>query len=465
MAAACAGAGCAVGPDYHGPDVSLVPLHNASAVEARKAPLPAPPLESWWSGFGDPMLARVVQRALEQNLEMAAAQARVSQARAIAREAGAQLYPAADFTSGAATLHQSLDSPIGAIGRNLPGYNRNQRLYDFGAEARWEADLFGGLRRDAEAAAADAQSVEAQQRSVRVLVAAETADAYLQIRGGQARLELAAQQIDTDSQLLDLVRLRLAAGAAADREVAQAEALLAAARSSVPPLRTALEAQLNRIDVLMGAQPGTYSAELRAAAAIPVAPAVATDGEPGDLLRRRPDVIAAERSLAASNARIGAAIAEYYPKISLSALLGFESMNGGRVFTSEAFQPGAAAGLRWRLFDFGRIDAEVARAKGANAEAILRYRQTVLRAAQDAEDALEELVESEAESAELAHEVDALVRSRDASREDYEAGAIALTDVLDADRELLAAQDQLALSRTNAARAAVATFRAFGGGW
>jgi outer membrane protein TolC len=182
-------------------------------------------------------------------------------------------------------------------------------------------------------------------------------------------------------------------------------------------------------------------------------------------LRRRPDVIAAERHLAASNARIGVALAEYYPKVSLSALLGFESLSAGRLWSSGSFQPMAAAGLRWRLFDFGKVDAEVAQANSANAQALLQYRQSVLRATEDVENAFMALAQLEMQSRELSAEVDALARARDASQRSYLAGASSLTDVLDADRESLLAQDELARTRADTDRAAVMSFRALGGGW
>jgi len=459
------GAGCVVGPHYHAPEMMLAPFHNAEAAQARQTPLPEPPLDRWWMGFRDPVLTHVVQRALDQNLDVAAALARVDQARATARAAGARLVPSGDLTAQMAPLRQSLESPIGTIARNLPGYHRDQTLYDIGAGASWEIDLFGGLQRGAEAANALAQAAEAEQLGTRVSVAAEAADAYFQIRGGQERLDFAKDQIATDGHLLELVRLRFTAGAAADREVAQAEALLAQARATVPPLRTALDAQMNRLDVLLGAQPGTYAAELATPAEIPAVPGIIAADARQDLLRRRPDIIAAERRLAASNARIGVAIADYYPKISLGGLVGFESLSAEHLFSAGSFQPEAAAGLRWRLFDFGRVDAEVAQAKAADAEALTRYRQSVLKAAEDVENASMALVQFESQSSELKHEVDALARARDASQEDYEAGAIALTDVLDADRELLVAQDNLAQTRADTGRAGVALFRALGGGW
>ena len=464
VAMAMVSAGCAVGPPYKAPETKLAAFHNAPALTARPSESPQPPLESWWTGFRDPVLTRIVERALNENLELAAALARVEEARAAAREAGARLLPSGDLTAQVAPLHQSLDSPIGTIARHLPGYDRNQTLYDAGAAASWEIDLFGRLRRGAEAASAEARAAEAAQLGVRVSVAAEAADAYFQIRGAQARLAYAGDQIATNLRLLELVRLRFAAGAASDREVAQAEALLAQARSTVPPLRVVLEAQLNRLDVLTGTQPGTYAAELATPAPIAAVPAFLAQA-PQEVLRRRPDIIAAERRLAASHARLDVAIAEYYPKVSLGALVGFESLGAHSLFTSEGLQTEGALGLRWRLFDFGRVDAEVAQARGAEAEALARYRLAALRAAEDVENAFMALVQLERESAELQHDVDALARARDASEEDYKAGAIALTDVLDADRELLVARDGLAHTRADAARAAVAAYRALGGGW
>ena len=458
--------GCVVGPSYKGPpEAKLADLHNTAAIEQRQTELAAPPVETWWAGFRDPVLTRIIERALTQNLDLAAAIARVDQARQAAREAGAQMLPTGSAIGSVSPLRQSLNSPIGAIGRDLPGYTRNQTLYDADVGAQWEIDLFGGLRRGAEAARDEAEAAEAQQLGVRVSVVAEAADAYFQARGDQARLAIAQSQVETDSRLLDLVRLRLSRGASAEKEVAQAEALLAQARTTIPPLRTALEAQLNRLDVLMGAQPGTYAAELAKSAEIPGAPAIPPGQSASDLLRRRPDIIAAERHLAASNARIGVAVAEYYPKVSLSALLGFESLNSGQLFNAASFQPEATAGLRWRLFDFGRVDAEVAQANSANAQALLIYRQTVLRATEDVENAFMALAQLELQTHDLRDEVDALVRARDASQESYLAGASSLTDVLDADRQSLVAQDELARTRADTARAAVMTFRALGGGW
>src|SRR5579859_1254841 len=457
--------GCAVGPSYRRPATTLDKFHSAAALEGRPTSAPAPALEAWWDGFNDPMLSRIVRRARDQNLDLAAALARVQQARAAAREAGAQLLPTVDLDGQATRIHQSLESPTGQIASLLPGYDRNQSIYDAGLGAAWELDLFGGLRRGKEAASAEAEAARAEQVGVRISVTADAADTYLRIRGDQARLAVAGQQVATDERLLALVRQRFGRGLAAVREVAQAEALLSEARASLQPLAVDLEAQTNRLDVLLGIQPGTSAPELQRPGDIPSAPSVPADEKPVDVLRRRPDVIAAERQLAASNARIGQALAEYYPKISLAGVLGYESSRTDDLFKAATFQPEGVAGLRWRVFDFGKVSAEVAQAKGANAEALARYRQAVLRAAEDVEDAFTSLVQLEAHQQELITEVAALTRARDASQDAYQGGVIALTDVLDADRQLLTAQDQLAQTRADSARAAVGTFRALGGGW
>ena len=457
-------AACAVGPDYQAPGTALAPFQAGPAVAARAA-RPVAPLDQWWIGFNDPTLNSLISRALEQNLDIAAAYARIRQARAGLEEADASLLPAGALIGQDARQRQSLNSPTGSIAKNFPGYSRYQSDYSLGAAASWEIDLAGGLRRGAEAAGAEAEAAEAAGVATRISVAAEVADAYLRLRGDQARIKVIQEQIDTDQHLLDLVRLRFSHELASDREVAQAEALLAQARAALQPLEIDRAAQSHRLAVLVGAQPGALDAELGQPATLPDVPAVPGETPAGDLLRRRPDLIAAERNLAAANAKIGVALSEYYPKLSLSGLFGFESLSSGTLLKQSSFQPQAAAGLRWRLFDFGRVDAEVEQAKGAEAEALAQYRQSVLRAAGEVEDAFSTLVQTEAHGQELTREVAALKRARDASQVAYERGVIPLTDVLDADRQLLSAQDALTQTRADAARAAVGSYRALGGGW
>ncbi|MGA0600178.1 efflux transporter outer membrane subunit [Caulobacter sp. KR2-114] len=450
-----------VGQTYERPQVALPSAY-------RNAPPPAQgaaELEAWWASFGDPELTRIVERARAQNLDLEQARARILQARAQVKVATSRLLPSGELGAAAANQQQSLLSPIGAIGQHLPGYRRETDLYDLGASASWEIDLFGGLRRGREAARADAAATILQGEAVMLSVTAEAADAYLQARALQARVAVANRQLQTQRELVDLLQQRVAQGIAAERDLHQAQAAQEGVAASIPPLLAALEAQLNRLDVLMGAAPGTYRAELETVAPIPAAPALSVAETPADLLRRRPDVIAAEQRLVAANARVGVATAEYYPKISISGLLGLESVDSSNLFAGNAVQHQIGAGLRWRLFDFGRVDGEVAAAKGAKAEALAAYRQSVLTAAADVENAFSDLAQQQARAAALQRQVDDLTTARRQAEQAYEGGVASLIEVRDTDRDLLAAADQLVQARAGAARAAVAAYRALGGGW
>ncbi|WP_055026755.1 TolC family protein, partial [Xanthomonas euvesicatoria] len=302
--------------------------------------------------------------------------------------------------------------------------------------------------------------------ATRLAVAAQTADIYISVRGLQARLDVAQRQVATQQGLVSMVTLLHGKGLAAELQLQQAQGALAQAQAGVPPLEAGLVAAMNALDVMLGVPPGTHRAELSATKPIPPAPQIAGSGTPGDLLRRRPDLIVAERRLAASNARIGVAMAEYYPKFSLSGLLGSATaISGANLFTGDAAQSSGVLGLRWRLFDFGRINAQIAQAKGQQAEQLAAYRLAVLRATEDVENAFTALIKREQQAAVLTQGVDALGKARGASALAYEKGTVSLIEVLNADDSLLRASDAQVQARTDAARSAVATFKALGGGW
>jgi len=469
LAAAAAAAlltGCAVGPDYARPDAPLpTRFHGQAALDQRSAATRAD-LVGWWNGFGDPKLAQFVDLALEQNLDLAQVSARVLQARAGLGAANAALLPSGNVSGQAASAYQSVETPIGQIMNSRPGFDRHGHAYEADLGASWEVDLFGGLRRGREAAIADYQASEAGAAAARLAVAAQTADTYISIRGLQARLDIAQRQVKTQEDLLSKIRLLQSKGLAADLQVNQTEGALAQVRATVPALETALESAMNALDVMLGSVPGTHRAELAEPGAIPSAPQIANVGSPAELLRRRPDLIVAERRLAASNARIGVAVAEYYPKFSLSGLIGSAtSRSSGDLFSSGADQASGVLGLRWRLFDFGRINAQIDQAKGQKAEMLAAYRLAALRATEDVEDAFSALVKREEQSTVLAHGVDSLGRARGASFAAYQSGVVSLIEVLQADENLLRASDARAQAQAESALAAVATFRALGGGW
>ncbi|ATS26494.1 MULTISPECIES: efflux transporter outer membrane subunit [Xanthomonas] len=458
--------GCAVGPDYARPDAPLPDRYIGQAdIAQRQAAVPAN-LPTWWDGFNDPDLSRYVNAALAQNLDLAQAGARVAQARAGLSAATAALLPAGNISGSGTRAYQSLETPLGQVLDSTPNFDRYASIYEANLGASWELDLFGGLRRGRQAAMADYQATEAGAAATRLAVAAQTADIYISVRGLQARLDVARRQVTTQQGLLSMVTLLHGKGLAAELQLQQAQGALAQAQAGVPPLEAGLAAAMNALDVMLGVPPGTHRTELSATRPIPPAPQIADSGTPGDLLRRRPDLIVAERRLAASNARIGVAMAEYYPKFSLSGLLGSATaISGANLFTSDAAQSSGVLGLRWRLFDFGRINAQIAQAKGQQAEQLAAYRLAVMRATEDVENAFTALIKREQQAAVLTQGVDALGKARSASALAYEKGTVSLIEVLNADDSLLRASDAQVQARTEAARSAVATFKALGGGW
>ncbi|WP_198120059.1 efflux transporter outer membrane subunit [Massilia rhizosphaerae] len=455
-------AGCAVGPDYRSPDAP-VPDYYIGQAGAQGA---ANDNTAWWNGFRDPLLARYVAQALEHNLDLAQAAARVAQARAGLGAANAALLPAGAVAGSAARAYQSAETPLGRVLAAAPGNDRWGNAYDANVAASWEIDLFGGLRRGREAAQADYQASSADAVAARLAVAAQTADTYIAIRGLQARLDIAQRQVATRRDLLAKVQLLYAKGIAAEYQARQTEGELAQAEAAVPALQAGLDAAMNALDVMLGTPPGTHRDALRVPAAIPAVPDIGPMGSPAGLLQHRPDLIAAERRVAAANARIGAAMAEYYPHVSLGALLGSAtSLSSGHLFGAGANQGAATLGVRWRLFDFGRIDAQIGQAKGREAESLAAYRLAVLHATEDVENAFSALDNRTHQADILVRGEAALARARAATFAGYQRGAGSLIDVLHADETLLQTADARAQAQTDRARAAVAAFKALGGGW
>jgi NodT family efflux transporter outer membrane factor (OMF) lipoprotein len=457
---------CAVGPSYVRPGVTQPTAFHAAPLAAEQTPdRPAPALDRWWTGFDDPELTRLVGLALAQNLDLAQAEARVTQARAQAKAAGAARLPAGQLNAQAAYVRQSTASPLGRVESAFPGYDRDQSLYDLSAGASWEADLFGGLRRGQQAARADYQASKAALAGAALSVAAETADTYVLVRTFQARLAVLEDQSRTQRQLVDLTRLQVSRGIAPRLDVDRAAGALSQVEATIPVLRAGLEAELNALAILIGQEPGALHGEMAVASAIPSPPRIDATAGPASLLRRRPDIMAAERRLAASDARVGVALSDYYPKVTFSGVLGFEAGDVGHVIGSAGFQPQGLIGLRWRLFDFGRVDAEVAAARGARAEALATYRSSILKATGDVENALTALVERERQARILGDGETALARARLAATTAYKAGRVSQVEVLDADAQLLAIRDARVQAQAEATRAAIQGFKALGGGW
>ena len=458
--------GCAVGPDYRKPDLRLPDQYIGQSQLDNRSALSNANLATWWEGFNDPQLSRFVSLALEQNLDMAQASARISQARSGLGSARAALLPSGNVSVEATKNHQSIETPLGQLLNAVPGYDRDGSLYEANLTAAWELDVFGGLHRGKEAAIAEYQAAQAGGVATRLAVAAQTADLYITIRGLQARLAIARQQLETQLQLLSKVNLLYSKGLAPRLQVQQAEGAVAQVKATIPVLEAGLDTAMNALDVMLAVAPGTNRSELSHVRPIPAAPRISSMGSPADLLQRRPDLIVAERQLAAANAKIGVAISEYYPKLALSVLLGSATaISGGNLFSSGANQAAGVIGLRWRLFDFARINAQIDLAKGQEAEALAAYRQAALRATEDVENAISALVKREEQTRALLQGEQSLSQARDSAFAAYQKGVFSLIEVLHADENLLRTSDAKALAQTESVRAAVATFKALGGGW
>lgn len=451
----CLLAGCAVGPDYSRPAV-------APAAAWRNAPAKPLPAAPWWTAFGDPALAAFEVEAMTANLEIAQALARVEQANAAARGAAAALAPTASLDSSLDRTRQSLNSREGSLASALPGFTRTTSAARVAVSTVWDLDFAGGVRRQREAARAQLAASRTAETAVRLAVSAEVADAYVTIAGGQAQRQAVACHVALLEEQLGLLTLRLQAGEASRHEVDTATAGLRRAAAVLPLLDAALDAQRSRLAVLLGRDPSALPLPDARPDALPLATEPGA-GLPADLLRRRPDVLAAEMRLVAANAGIGAALAEYYPQLSLGLFAGQDASPPADLMSPDSGFLQGGVGLRWRLFDFGRIDAQVRVARGLEKEALAAYRATVLKAAADVEAAFAQWRGLRDRLGELEAEHAARLGIQRTATQAFAVGTLSRSERLDAERGLAGSEAELAIARQEVARALINCARALGG--
>ena len=446
-------AGCAVGPDYARPSATLPEDYSQAAPEAHAA---APVNPEWWMLFGDQGLNAFVQQALDANQDLQAAIARLEAAEAVAREAGAAYYPAVDL--GAST------SRSGTSGVTYNGQRMGGATYDNRRAAlslSYEIDLWGRIRRQNEAAGAEALASRFARDSVRLALIGQVANEYLTLRSHDAEVAVSQETVTSRENTLRIVQARLDAGSSSALELAQAENSLATAQSQLSQLKRLRALSENQIALLTG-QPGLrIPANLTPLPLPPVPPA----GLPSTLLEARPDVRQAEEKLVAANARIGVAKAAYFPAISLTGVYGSESMALSNLFTGPAGIWSAALGLSMPIFDAGRTGARVDQASAGQKEMLASYRKTMQTAFKEVNDALASLRELAAEETANVAQLEAARRALKLSQARYEAGYSGFLEVLDAQRTTNIAQLTYLNSRKNRLGAAVDLFKALGGGW
>lgn len=446
---------CTVGPSYTPPAIAVP---DGWSDDSREAPAMArQSLEKWWTEFHDPVLDALITRAIDGNLDLDIAEARVREARALRGIADAAAQPELD--AGGTFGRRQRSDALPALGP------RTHNLFEAGWDASWEIDLFGGVRRDREAARAQVQSVEEAHHETLVTLLADVARTYLELRAAQRELRVVDDALRSRQLTLDLVRARARAGLDRDLDVARAEERLASAKGERPLLERAAGLALHRLAVLLGEHPDALSEKLHVAAPFPPAPPAIPDVLPSELLSRRPDLRRAERELAAATARTGVARAELYPRFVILGNFGRLSADIDDLGSGRAQFGGLIAGARWPVLSGGRIRANIRVHDARQEQAALAYEQAVLRALQDVADSLlSEARERERQEA-LREAVSASRRAYEIAAERYRGGLDDYLSVLDAERTLYAAEQALVRSERDLSIAVIALYKSVGGGW
>jgi outer membrane protein, multidrug efflux system len=459
-------AGCrAVGPDYVAPKPSAPASFAEAAGRTSGQGVGAPFVDdAWWKNFGDTNLDALIAQALKSAPDLAEAQARVREARALQGIAGAGRYPTADaggeYTRNLGSDNVPTGVPPGGLG---PGIHSN--LWQAGFDASWEIDIFGGTRRSIESADANYQAVAEDRAEVTLTLIAEVGRNYIEVRGAQRRIEVAEKNLAIEQDLLALTQSLLAAGLAPQQDQLRAEAQVRDIQAAIPEFETEERAAAYRIAALIGQPLDEVFAELSVPHPIPQSASDVPLGLPSELLKRRPDVRAAERRIAAANARIGIAQADLYPHFSLTGAAGLESLYFSSFGDASSGYYQIGPGVTWRIFDAGKIRFEVQAESARTAAATAAYERSVLDAFREVETALVSYANAKVRRNELAAESAADTQATDIAKLLYARGVESFLPVLDAERSLYAADDALAQSERDSAIALIALYKSLGGGW
>jgi len=450
-------AGCSVGPNYKAPVVPVPPQFANGASQSYTTNATD---ATWWLEFHDPELNKLVTTAAASNLDLRVATADLRAARASRLGARSDFFPAAN---GVASYSNNKFSQAALFDAPVP--LRTEELYEMGFDASWELDIFGRVRRENEAANANVLAAVAVRRDVLVSLTSEVARNYFELRGLQNELGVLRRNADNERETLKITQARLDAGNGTDLDVARARAQLENTLGEIPPAESGIAHAIHRLGVLTGQQPTALITELGATAPIPALPGLVAIGNPEQLLRRRADIRAAERSLAAATARIGVAVADLFPRVTFNGNIDLQatSFSGLTGPASDTWSFGPT--ITWAALDYGHVKSRID-AAGAGADAALaQYEKTVLTALEETENALVDFGRAQARSQALAESVNASEEAFNLAKARYNDGAADFLTVLDAERVLLEAEDQLAQTQTQTATSLVAVYKALGGGW
>ena len=434
-----------VGPDYKPQDANT----PAGWVGTKNAASPDTTLLEWWTEFNDANLTSLIERAMKSNLDLRQAEERIRQARAASGVAGAGFWPTADVT-GSAT-------------RSGTGTNKSN-LFKTGLDATWELDIFGGTRRNIEAAKADIRASIEDRRDVLVTLTSELAINYVQLRGYQQEIIIAQNNLKSQQQSASVVRKRYEGGFVSALDVANADAQVATTMSQIPLIETSAQQTIYNISVLLGQEPASLLEELSPASSIPLTPPEVPTGLPSEMLRRRPDIRRAEAQIHAATAQIGVATADLFPKFNLAGNIGISASRPGNLRWDQrswSFGPSAS----WEIFNAGRVSSNIEVQKALQQQAVLAYKKTVLTAIQDVENALVAYANEQEHHKALIDAVAANRKAVDLATQLYVEGQTDFLSVLDAQRSLYNSEDSLVQSTRNLSTDLISLYKALGGGW
>ena len=452
--------GCVmVGPDYVRPDIEV---SKEWKNQPENSNTNTDTLSEWWKAFDDPKLSKLIEMAVKNNLDLKKAQASIREARARKGLAKAGLFPTIE-SSGSTTRSKSSENTGSVTSGNSSAITSD--LYSLGFDASWELDIFGGVRRSVEAAQANLDASQENMRDVLVTLLAEVAKNYIDVRTYQSRIAIAEEVLRTQEETYQLILWRNEAGLSDQLSVQQARYNLENTRSSIPTLRTGLEQAINSIAVLLGEQPGKVHNELSKREPIPLAPRNIATGAPADILRRRPDVRKAERDLAAQTAKIGVATADLYPKFTLSGSIGLQSISTGNLFLSGSRNYSFGPNITIPIFSGGATLKNIEIQSALQEQYLMAYKTAILNALKDVEDSL---AAYEQEQKRMQALNDAARAAREAVKlagDEYQAGLISFSDVLESERSLLTYENNLAVSEGTVTTNLISLYKALGGGW
>jgi NodT family efflux transporter outer membrane factor (OMF) lipoprotein len=461
-AAALSVAGCAVGPDYREPQtVSPDEWDALPAAGVRDEGPDAPSLAAWWTSLNDETLNTLIERAVDHNRTAAQARARVLEARARRGVAGADFFPT--VSASASGSRTDSESRLGAS--SDPDLAAGQdEVYSTGLDSLWELDLFGGKRRAYEAANAQLAAAEADLRDVLITLLGDVALSYTDVRTAQSRLAYAEANLKALADVLDITRWRANAGLVSVLDVEQATANYEQTKAAIPSLESSLAVGMHRLAVLTGETPGALGEQLAERQSVPVAPLEIVAGVPADVLRRRPDIRAAERRLAAQTAQVGVATAALYPSLSLSGAITLQSLTASDVL--DGFQSDrVGVSLSMPIFRGGALRRNVDAQNAVVAQALATYEGAVLAAYEEVENALTAWTNEHRRREALIAAVASARRASELALVQYNSGLVDFQTVVNADRQLISLEDALAVSDGETTANYIRLYKALGGGW